>query len=155
MSTSFAHGYALLIGVGTTASPGWSLPVTVKDIQALQSVLINPELSAYPENHLRLLHDTGATRLNILEGLEWLKEQAATDSEATVVVYYSGHGTFDLSTSQYYLLQHDFKPHDLANTALSAQDFTTALRQIKAKRLLVIIDSSMQKGWRRRRMVKN
>jgi uncharacterized caspase-like protein len=84
------------------------------------------------------LHDTGATRQNILEGLEWLKEQSAADLEATVVIYYSGHGTFDLSTSQYYLLQHDFDPKDVANTAISAQDFTTALRQIKAKRLLVI-----------------
>lgn len=146
MSTSFAHGYALLIGVGATASPRWSLPVTVKDIQALQSVLTNPELCAYPDNHLRLLHDAGATSQNILEGLQWLKEQAAADTEATVVVYYSGHGTFDLSTNQYYLLQHDFKPQDLANTALSAQDFTTALRQIKAKRLLVIIDSCHAEG---------
>ncbi len=148
MSSSFIHGYALLIGVGATASPRWSLPVTVKDVQALQSVLTNPELCAYPndKNHLRLLHDAGATRQNILEGLEWLKVQAVADSEATVVVYYSGHGTFDLSTSQYYLLQHDFKPNDVANTALSAQDFTQALRQIKAQRLLVVIDSCHAEG---------
>lgn len=148
MSNLFNHGYALLIGVGATASPRWSLPVTVKDIQVLRSVLTNPELCAYPndQNHLRLLHDDQATGQSILAGLEWLKVQAAADSEATVVVYYSGHGTFDLATSQYYLLQHDFKPSDVANTAISAQEFTAALRQIKAQRLLVIVDSCHAQG---------
>lgn len=148
MSSLFNHGYALLIGVGATASPKWSLPVTVKDVQALQSVLTNPELCAYPndQNHLRLLHDAEATHQNILAGLAWLKEQAAADSEATVIVYYSGHGAFDLATNQYYLLQHDFQPNDLNNTAISAQEFTEALRQIKARRLLVIIDSCHAEG---------
>jgi len=31
MADQFTHGYALLIGVGTTANPRWSLPVTVED----------------------------------------------------------------------------------------------------------------------------
>lgn len=146
MSSFFAHGYALLIGVGATANPRWSLPVTVKDIQALQAVLTNPELCAYPHNQVRLLHDAEATGQNILAGLEWLKQQAAADSEATVVVYYSGHGTFDLATNQYYLLQHDFEPNALENTAISAEEFTKALRQIKAQRLLVIIDSCHAEG---------
>ncbi len=39
MSDLFTHGYALLIGVGNTANPRWSLPVTVKDAQALKAVL--------------------------------------------------------------------------------------------------------------------
>jgi hypothetical protein len=148
MSSLFTHGYALLIGVGETASPRWSLPVTVKDVQALQSVLTNPELCAYPNDsrHVRLLHDAEATRRNILEGLDWLKGQAAADSEATVVVYYSGHGTYDLSANQYYLLQHDFNPSDIENSALSARVFTQSLREIQARRLLVIIDSCHAEG---------
>lgn len=148
MSSLFTHGYALLIGVGETASPRYSLPVTVKDVQALQAVLTDSELCAYPnnENHVRLLHDRGATRRGILEGLAWLKGQADADAEATVVIYYSGHGTFDLSTNQYYLLQHDFNPADVANSALCAQEFTERLRQIKARRLLVAIDSCHAEG---------
>jgi hypothetical protein len=61
MSSLFTHGYALLIGVGETANPRWSLPVTVKDVQALQSVLTEPALCAYPndKHHVRLLHDAG------------------------------------------------------------------------------------------------
>ena len=94
MTDKFAHGYALLIGVGESAYPKWSLPVTVKDMQALRAVLTDPALCGYPDDdaHIRLLHDAGATRQAILDGLAWLAEQAAADSEATAVVFYSGHG---------------------------------------------------------------
>lgn len=39
MTNTFPHGYALLIGVGESAYPKWSLPVTVKDMHAIQSIL--------------------------------------------------------------------------------------------------------------------
>jgi hypothetical protein len=48
MSDLFTHGYALLIGVGNTADPGYSLPVTVKDAQALKAVLTDANFCAYP-----------------------------------------------------------------------------------------------------------
>jgi hypothetical protein len=146
MSNHFAHGYALLIGVGTTAEPNWSLPVTVKDVQALKTVLIDPNLCAYLDEHIRLLQNEQTTRSAILDGLTWLKEKAATDRNATIIVFYSGHGCFDLSSQCYYLLQHDFKSTDIANTALSAPEFTEALRQIEAKRLWVVIDSCHAEG---------
>jgi len=148
MSSTFTHGYALLIGVGESAYPKWSLPVTVKDVQALQSVLTNPDLCAHPsdDRHIRLLHDAGATRSAVLDGLTWLKAQAAADPEATVVVYYSGHGWLDKSTDRYYLLPHDVKPFDIPGSALSAQAFTDALRGIPARRLLVFVDSCHAEG---------
>ena len=40
MPQTFAHGYALLIGVGQSAWTDWSLPVTVKDVNALKAVLV-------------------------------------------------------------------------------------------------------------------
>ncbi len=148
MSNYFAHGYALLIGVGRTVESRFLLPVTIKDVQALKAVLIDPNLCAYLDDaeHICLLQNEQTTRSAILAGLTWLKEKAAADREATIVVYYSGHGCFDLSSQCYYLLQHDFKYGDIANTALSAQEFTEALRQIEAKRLWVVIDSCHAEG---------
>ncbi|MEH2306692.1 MAG: caspase family protein [Nostoc sp.] len=147
MSNHFAHGYALLIGVGRTAESRYSLPVTVKDVQALKTVLTDPNLCAYLDDseHIRLLQNEQTTRSEILDGLTWLKEKAA-DKDATIVVFYSGHGCFDLSSQSYYLLQHDFNSIDIANTALSGQEFTQALRQIQAKRLWVVIDSCHAEG---------
>ena len=148
MSEKFSHGYALLIGVGESAYPKWSLPVTVKDVQALQGILVDPNLCCYPDDkqHIRLLNDAAATRSAILEELTWLKNQAAIDQEATVIVYYSGHGWLDQSTDNYYLIPHDVEPVDIPSSALSSIDFTNALRQINSQRLLVIIDSCHAEG---------
>ncbi len=142
MSQTFVHGYALLIGVGHCVDPTLSLPVTVNDMQALRRTLIDPNLCAYPNNdqHVRLLHDQSAHRQAILEGLTWLKAQATTDPEATVIVYYSGHGWLETTSDRYYLIPHDFDAYDWRDTALSADDFNEALHQIPAKRLLVILD---------------
>ncbi len=148
MSQTFSHGYALFVGVGNTYYPSWSLPVTVKDAQALVSIFTDPNLCSYPNNeqHIRFLHDTGATRQAILDGLDWLRSQAATDSEATIVVYYSGHGWLDQSTGLYYLIPHDVKPHNISKSALSATTLTDTLRTIQARRLLVAIDSCHAEG---------
>ncbi|NES21384.1 MAG: caspase family protein [Symploca sp. SIO3E6] len=148
MTNSFTHGYVLLIGVGECVYSEWSLPVTVKDMQALQSLLRDSNLCGYlqDENHIRLLQDADATGSGILQGLYWLQKQAAADEEATVVVYYSGHGWWEESTGKYYLIPHDINPFDIPNSALSAEAFTEALQQIPAQRLLVIIDSCHAAG---------
>jgi hypothetical protein len=76
----------------------------------------------------------------------WLGAQAAADAEATVVVYYSGHGWLDGSTGQYYLIPHDVEPFDVPASALPAQAFTAGLRRIPARRLLVFVDSCHAEG---------
>lgn len=142
MSGIFPHGYALLIGVGESAYPKWSLPVTVNDMQALRAVLTDPVMCGYPDDgaHIRLLHDNGATKQTILDSLNWLAEQTAADDEAIAIVFYSGHGGLDTKTGSYYLLPHDVNPAKVSSSALSAETFTKALRTIEAKRLLVFMD---------------
>ena len=142
MSGTFPHGYALLIGVGECINRKWSLPVTVKDMQTLRSVLIDPAICCYPNDvsHIRLLLDVGATRGAILDSLKWLAEQTAVDKEATVIVFYSGHGGWMENTDSYYLLPSDTNPEDAESSALAGKTFTEALRSVKAKRLLVFMD---------------
>ncbi len=148
MSNQLSHNYALLIGVGETAYFEWSLPVTVKDIQALKSLLTNSNLCGYvdDEQHLRLLHDKGATSQAILDGLNWLQQKAKSDPEATILVYYSGHGWLDESTGKYYLIPHDTKPINITKYSLSGEKFNEALQKIQSKKLLVIIDSCHAQG---------
>jgi Caspase domain/CHAT domain len=142
MAELFNQGYALLIGVGECVDPTLSLSVTVQDMKALRQILVDPALCAYPDNdqHIQLLHDQTATKSGILDSLAQLRDRVATDPEATVIVYYSGHGWLEQSTDGYYLIPHDFDRYEWRTTALSATDFNQALQSIKAKRFLVILD---------------
>lgn len=146
MVETFAHGYAFLVGVGQCSYPQWSLPVTVKDMLALRAVLGDPNLCSYPNSNVRYCHDTAATRDNIMEGLAWLRTQTVDDPEATAIFYFSGHGWLQPSTNRFYLIPHDVAPFDIPGSALSAERLTDALRQIQARRLLVIIDSCHAEG---------
>src|ERR1700752_1309446 len=129
---TFDHGYALLVGVGQCRAPRWALPATVQDMQALHRILVDPNLCAYPENetHVRLLHDKGATRQAILDGLTWLKDRVEADKDATAVIFFSGHGVLDQADLKYYLGPHDYQPAKPATTALAATEFTAALRAL-------------------------
>lgn len=148
MAEVFNNGYALLIGVGECDCKRLSLPVTVKDTQAIYAALIDPELCAYPDNeeHIKVLNNAKATQSNILNGLKWLKEKAESDPKATIFIYYSGHG--GVEDDSYYLIPHDYDPFedDPLTTALSAEQLTDALREINAQRLLVVIDSCHAAG---------
>lgn len=148
MTTTFDHGYALLIGVGKCQYQQWSLPTTVQDMQALYNVLLDPALCGYPQDkqHVRLLHDEDATRLAILDNLAWLRNCAQKDPEATVIIFYSGHGKLDTATMRYYLIPHDYNPAPAVNLVFAAEDFHNAVRQIKAKRLLVFFDCCHAEG---------
>jgi len=143
-SETFQHGYALLIGVGECQYKPLSLPITVKDTQAIYATLVDQDLCAYPDDpeHIRVLNNEQATRVGIVEGLQWLKQKAEEDSEATVFVYYSGHGWVNKTDNCYYLVPHDVDMTQLAASALSAEKFTEEVRQIKSERLLVTIDAA-------------
>jgi hypothetical protein len=148
MANSFDRGYALLIGVGACEYSKYSLPVTVKDVTAVKDILVDPSLCGYPNNdeHIRLLCNADATRKSILAGLQWLKEVADRDPEATIVVYYSGHGWSNPAGSSYYLIPHDVDPSDLEDSALAGAAFTSAVEAINSQKLLVILDCCHAQG---------
>ncbi len=148
MPDQFTHGYALLVGVGACSYAPWSLPTTVKDVQALRAALVDPALCAYmpDDDHLRILHDGAATRDAILDGVQWLAARTAADPDATAVVYYSGHGWLDESSGAYYLIPHDVQPFAVVDSALPAGRFQAALRAIPARRLLVLLDCCHAEG---------
>jgi hypothetical protein len=131
---TFAHGYALLIGVGA------DLPITVKDATALRDVLINPNRAAYPLNQVNLLTETSATRQEILTAFDQLIEQVNQDPDATVIIYYSGHGGRLKRTNEYFLVPHGYDPSQRADTTISGLEFTQKIEAMKARKLVVLLD---------------
>src|SRR5436853_3913452 len=98
----FRHGHALLVGVGD------DLPVTVQDADALNKILTDPARAAYPEKQVEKLIEGAATREGILKAFDRLIKRANTDPDATVVVYFSGHGVFYGPTAEYFLVPNGF-----------------------------------------------
>jgi uncharacterized caspase-like protein len=144
MAEQFANGYALLIAVDENHVPGWALPDVAKDVDGLQKVLTHPERCGYPADNVRVLKGQDATRMNILDGLEWLQEQiAANDSgNATAVVYYTGHGWRDTGAepAQFYFIPYDVRAGKIRSRALRAEDFAEAVGALRPRRLLVVLD---------------
>jgi len=62
-----------------------------KDATALRDVLVDSSRAAYPPAQVTLT-ETAATRQEILAAFDRAIAQVNQNPEATVVVYYSGHG---------------------------------------------------------------
>ena len=82
MNERFVHGHA--VGVGA------DLLNAVDDAVALADILRDPARCAYPPKQVHTLTGERATRSDILSALDALAR--STDSQSTVVVYFSGHG---------------------------------------------------------------
>jgi len=132
--TLFKQGYAVVVGVGA------DLQNTVDDAKGLADILVDADRCAYPKDQVQVFTGKDATRDDILKVLDTLSK--TTDTESTVVVYFSGHG-YQVSTSvgdAYFLLPYGYDVHRLKQTAISGTEFTAKLRAIPAQKLLVLLD---------------
>jgi Caspase domain len=134
--TSF-NGYALIIGVGNYPyiKP---LPQTVNDAKALHQILTDPQRAGYTKENVRMLTNAEASKENILEGLQWLKDSVKGKPEATALIYYSGHG--GLINNKYYLLPYMVSTVTWPDYVINKETFTKAVNAIEAGKLMVFLD---------------
>ena len=131
--SAFTQGYAVVVGVGG------DLPDTIADAQGLAAILKAPQRCAYPPEQVQVLTGEQAMRQHILAALERLAQ--TSHAEATVIVYFSGHGyRVDARTAAYYLMPYGYDVTRLEETALSGAEFTVRLRAIPAQKLLLLLD---------------
>lgn len=136
-SSSFVHGYALLIGAGG------NLPVTVDDAQRLGHVLEHSTRAAYPSAQVEILVENNATRVNILAAFDRLIQRVKHDPDATVIVYFSGHGgkfSQDGQAPAYFLIPHGYNPARRRETAISDHELTTRIEAMQARKMVVLLD---------------
>lgn len=130
----FTKGYALVVGVGA------DLPNTVVDAKGFAEIVGDPERCAYPADQIQILTEDKATRTGIVQALDRLA--ATVDSESTVLFYFSGHG-YTINTGigkHYYLMPYNYDIADLVNSAISAGELMEKLKNIKAQKMLVLLD---------------
>ncbi len=134
MNASFAHGHALIVGVGA------DLPNTVDDAIGLAGILRDPERCAYPNDQVQLLTGANANKDAILRALDALSD--LTDPEATVVFCFSGHG-YQVATAigqAYFLLPFGYNLGQLPQSCISGKELTDRVAAIPARKLLVLLD---------------
>lgn len=136
MPEKFANGHALLIGVGK------DLPVTVEDATVLRDILVDPKRAAYPPAQVQLLTEAKASQLSILAAFDELIARARETSQATVLIYFSGHGGRipDRDSFEYFLVPYDFDPQNREQTAIAGSELTEKIEQIEAEKVVVFLD---------------
>jgi WD40 repeat protein len=140
--------YLLAIGVSRYQNPAWNtLQYADADAKAFAETFGKAQGGQYEKVEQRLLTDQEATVSNVKFALRGLKDTVTEGDVA--VVFAAGHGIEQ--AGDYYFLCHDTKEADLANTALPWQDFVNVLREVRAKRLLLFVDTchaGFVTGWR-------
>ncbi|MCX7790264.1 MAG: caspase family protein, partial [Chloroflexaceae bacterium] len=141
----FSYGHALIIGVSEYAHPHFRLPggTTASDARALASLLRDPHLAAYPEQQVRLLVDSKATRNYVLDALE---ELAHLVEGGTALICFAGRGA--PTAAGYALLPFDADPDRLVETALTAEVFHRRVAKVRerAQRLVVLLNCCQALG---------
>lgn len=120
------------------------LPASVaNDAASMHALVESNALGLYaPENILHLT-DADATGAAIRAALVTLAQCSTVNS--TILIYFSGHGG-QISAGEHagaYLLPVDARygsDTELAETSISSQEFSDALRQIRARRVVVFFD---------------
>lgn len=143
----FEHGYALFIGIryGHWSASVSPLEGTLRDIDDLNNHFIDAKKAAFPPGNIIVLKEEQATTSGVFKALDDLKTLANKDSEASVIIYYSGHGETDGKNN--FLVPFDFDLNqwqrlgtfDESKVILS-KEFAKKVNEIQAKKSLIILD---------------
>ncbi len=131
---------ALVVGIANYQQLNRLPKTVIKDAQSIHDLLIDPDHCGYPPDNVQFLLDDQATQMAILQALAGLATHSNQDS--TVFLYISSHGG-RVKSGPYageYLLPVDVVPNRVNKTAISGDEFTTALRNIPARKVVVVFD---------------
>ena len=138
----FTHGHALVIGVSQYQHISQhNVPIATADAESLCAVLQNPAYCSYPVGQVKLLTKEKATLPDVLSALDELATKL--DTEDTLFLFFVGHGVYG-TDGNYYLTTHDTQlkgSQVVPGTGVSDAELVDKLRQIKAKRMFLIINS--------------
>lgn len=136
-----AHG--LVIGIANYNNVRPLPPSVLKDAKGIYDILIDEQYCAYPIENVQLMLNEQATDKGIQVALSRLAEK--TNTESTVFIYLSSHGAYvpDGEYAGQYIVPvnaHVDSYAALARTAISGDEFTEALANIQAGKVLVLFD---------------
>ena len=138
--------HVLAIGVSAYARPEYALHYAAADAKAVASALESQagEAKLYAKVITRTVTDAEATREAIRAALQTLQDSVGgTDM---VAVFVAAHGLRDGSGRYLHLATHETDVKDLAGTALPWKELESALACLRAKHVLVLLDTCHSGG---------
>ncbi|WP_197090737.1 caspase family protein [Yersinia similis] len=137
----FSEGHALIISVAnySQVSP---LPITVlNDGRDMYLTLVSPSHCGYKTSNVAILLDNKATLAAMRRELKALADRAKPSD--TVVIFFSGHGArlgkhTEASSA---LIPFDCSMDNFIESVMSEEEFSLALKNIQARRVVVFIDA--------------
>ncbi|TAL58056.1 MAG: hypothetical protein EPN85_12580 [Bacteroidetes bacterium] len=126
--------YALIIGVNKYKGTWTTLQNAVSDAKAIETLL----KTKYKFDNFQTLYDEQATRVGIINQLEWLTTNAK--EQDNVFIYYSGHGEYKQELNKGFWVPVDAATNSTANY-ISNADLQTYLGGIKSKHTLLVADA--------------
>lgn len=136
--------FALLIGIGKFAdSRITNLQYAAKDARDLARILQDPSYGRFEPASLTILTDELATRPRIMDALQELTQKASEDD--LVLIYVSSHGSPNQAskglTGIGYIATYDTEFARIYDKSLSYRDFAEWTRLIKARRMVIFLDT--------------
>lgn len=111
--------YVLAVGVSKYKNPEYNLGLASKDANDFVNSLNGQKGKLYSDVVVKLLTDDKATKDDVLEGLDWLKQQVTSSDVG--IMFVAGHGMND-KLGNYYFLPHNANPEQLIRTGVSQND---------------------------------
>lgn len=136
MSEPRNNAYAVVVGIENYRN------IPKSDYSRNDATLVKAYLKAlgFQERNIDLITDEKATKTDIEKSLEaWLPNRVKKD--ATVIIYFSGHGAPDPVTSEAYLVPYDGDPNYLTVTGYPLKRLYDHLGKLDAKEIIVVLDS--------------
>lgn len=125
----------LAVGVSDYARKDYDLKLAAKDATDFAALLRSQQGRLYTRVEQRVLTDRQATRVAVLQGLEWLRQSVGPGD--TAMLFLAGHGLNDAG-GRYHFLTHDADADRLARTAVSEIELRRQLAGIRGKVLLFV-----------------
>lgn len=129
--------FVVAIGVGDYNDPKLpKLKFTCKDAQDFAKVVATKKGLPYEDVQVKLLCDSEATRADIFEAMEWLKQESSPND--VCIFFYAGHGLRD-EKDRFFFIPYGCNSDKLYD-CFSATDFRNEAEDINGK-LIAFVDA--------------
>jgi WD40 repeat protein len=127
--------YILAVGVSHYADSNFNLKLADKDAGDFVKAMMAQKDLLYSEVVVKLLTNEKATKDDVLDGLDWIRQETTFNDVA--MVFFAGHGIND-QNNYYYFCPYNVDPGRLLRTGVAFSDIKKTVSAIAGKALFFV-----------------